>query len=235
MPKRYEGGTSARTVLEQLIRDRRQTFEEFVCSAETFARDHGESGTLSVRHLQRLVAGHQPQDTLRPATARLLERILGVSVGNLLAAPTPASDTPHLTHVETERAREFRVAIAVIVNDSDVLIVRRRDSPNEDISWQFPAGVVKPGMQPEIIAVREAFGETGVHCAADRTLGCRLHPITKVLCNYVLCRYLSGEAKNLDHAENTCVTWVDKATLTRFIPSAQIYAPVLDALSIRGT
>lgn len=46
-----------RTLLERMIKERRQTFEEFAEFAEVLAREHGESGTVSVRHLQRLVAG----------------------------------------------------------------------------------------------------------------------------------------------------------------------------------
>ncbi|MGO1049300.1 hypothetical protein [Crossiella sp. CA198] len=85
-----------RTVLEQLIRDRRQTFEEFVEFAEEFARDQKEQGTLSVRHLQRLVAGRRsdggPLGSVRPATARLLERIFGVSIDELLSEPSDIPD-----------------------------------------------------------------------------------------------------------------------------------------------
>ena len=62
----------ARTLLEQRIRERCLIFKEFVPHAEDFARDHDEPGTLSLRHLQRLVSRREP-DTLRPATARLLE------------------------------------------------------------------------------------------------------------------------------------------------------------------
>ncbi len=72
-------GRPPRTVLEQRIRERRQTFEEFATFAEQFAVEHGEPGTLSVRHLQRLVAGRHPDGRpiaqVRPAAARLLERI----------------------------------------------------------------------------------------------------------------------------------------------------------------
>lgn len=81
----------ARTVLEQKIRERRQTFEEFTEYAEAFAREHGEPGTLSVRHLQRLAAGRgpngQPLGPVRPVTARLLEHILGLSIDDLLSRP----------------------------------------------------------------------------------------------------------------------------------------------------
>lgn len=80
-----------RTVLEEKISERSQTVEEFAEFAETFARDHGEAGTLSARHLQRLVSGRGPQDRplgrLRPPTARLLERIFNLSIDELLAPP----------------------------------------------------------------------------------------------------------------------------------------------------
>jgi hypothetical protein len=83
-----------RTLLEQMIKERRQTFEEFAEFAEVFAREHGESGTISQRHLQRLVAGRgtggEPLGAVRPATARLLERIFGVSVEELLSPPVEA-------------------------------------------------------------------------------------------------------------------------------------------------
>ena len=84
-----------RTLLEQMIKERQQTFEEFAEFAEVFAREHGEPGTISVRHLQRLVAGRgtsgQPLGAVRPATARLLERIFGVSVEELLSPPAAAA------------------------------------------------------------------------------------------------------------------------------------------------
>lgn len=80
-----------RTVLEQKIRERRMTLEEFVTYAENFAREHGEPGTLSLRHLQRLVAGKgpkgQPLGPVRPATARLLERIFEMDNSELLSSP----------------------------------------------------------------------------------------------------------------------------------------------------
>ena len=53
------GDGSARTLLELLIRQRRMTQAEFAEYAEKFAREHHEPGTLSVRHLQRLVSGRR--------------------------------------------------------------------------------------------------------------------------------------------------------------------------------
>ncbi|MGH3935017.1 MAG: hypothetical protein ACRDS1_08585 [Pseudonocardiaceae bacterium] len=74
----------ARTLLEHRIRQRCMTFEEFVDHAESFARDHHESGTLSLRHLQRLASG-KATGTLRPPTARLLEHLFGEPITALLA------------------------------------------------------------------------------------------------------------------------------------------------------
>jgi hypothetical protein len=80
-----------RTLLEQHIRQRCMTYEEFVQYAEGFARDNHELGTLSLRHLQRLVSG-RPLGSLRPATARLLERLLGEPITTLLAPPKTLAD-----------------------------------------------------------------------------------------------------------------------------------------------
>jgi 8-oxo-dGTP diphosphatase len=124
----------------------------------------------------------------------------------------------------------LRVAIAVVVKDSEVLIVCRRGADGSGITWQFPAGMVKPGVPPEIVAVHETLGETGVHCAVMRRLGSRVHPITNVFCDYLLCEYLAGDAANVDVVENVSVVWVDKRALTRFIPADQIFPPVLEAL-----
>ncbi len=80
-----------RTVLEQRIRQQCMTYEEFVQHAETFARDNHEPGTRSLRHLQRLVSG-RTQSALRPATARLLEGLLGEPIATLLAPPRIIAD-----------------------------------------------------------------------------------------------------------------------------------------------
>ncbi|WP_143115974.1 transcriptional regulator [Lentzea xinjiangensis] len=81
-----------RTLLEQKIRERPQTFQEFVDFAEAFAREHDEPGSIGLRHLKRLVAGQKSSGepigpTLQPATARLLERIFDVGIDVLLSPP----------------------------------------------------------------------------------------------------------------------------------------------------
>jgi 8-oxo-dGTP diphosphatase len=124
----------------------------------------------------------------------------------------------------------LRVAIAVVVRDGQVLLVCRRGEEAGGISWQFPAGMIKPGVRPEAVAVRETLAETGVHIAVQEPLGQRLHPVTGVVCVYFRCTYLAGTAANADALENVDVMWVDLAEVTRFIPAQQIFPPILTAL-----
>ncbi|MGQ4513650.1 NUDIX domain-containing protein [Streptomyces sp. DW26H14] len=129
---------------------------------------------------------------------------------------------------ETIQAQALRVAIAIVTRGEEVLLVCRRGDAS--LSWQFPAGMVKPGGSVEAVAIQETHAETGVHCAVRESLGSRVHPQTGVLASYVLCDYLAGEASNLDSVENLDVSWVPRTALTRFIPADRIYAPILTAL-----
>jgi 8-oxo-dGTP pyrophosphatase MutT (NUDIX family) len=125
-------------------------------------------------------------------------------------------------------AQALRVAIAVVVRHGEVLLVCRRGDAG--LSWQFPAGVVKPGVDPATVAVQETHAETGVHCAVRQYLGQRLHPTTGVEADYHLCDHLAGEATNRDPLENLDVAWVAISDLPRFIPHDRIYPPILAAL-----
>lgn len=221
--------TPARTVLEERIKTGlKMTYEEFVEHAMEFARIHDEPGTLSVRHLLRLVAGVRkdgtPLGSMRPANARLLERIFDLPISQLLSPPERTA--------RQADGHPLRVAIAVVLRGSEVLVVRRRGDDLGSTSWQFPAGMVKPGAAPETIAVRETLSETDVHCVVRGGLGTRLHPATRVLCDYVLCDYVAGVAKNVDDFENADVMWVDKSSLVGLIPAERIYRPVLKALDL---
>jgi 8-oxo-dGTP pyrophosphatase MutT (NUDIX family) len=130
---------------------------------------------------------------------------------------------------EISQAQAFRVAVAVVLRGSDVLLVCRRG--DESLSWQFPAGTVKPGRNAELVAVEETRAETGIRCAIRQRLGERVHPKTGVLVEYHLAEYLMGEAENRDPDENSDVAWVPRADLTRFIPEQHIYPPILEALA----
>lgn len=131
-------------------------------------------------------------------------------------------------HGGPAQAQALRVAIAVVVRGGDVLLVCRRDDAK--LSWQFPAGIVKPGASPQAVAVQETHAETGVHCAIRQHLGQRLHPVTGALCDYWLANYVAGDARNADMIENMDVAWAPRANLTRFIPADRIYPPITQAL-----
>ncbi|MEV6975172.1 NUDIX hydrolase [Kitasatospora sp. NPDC093806] len=131
---------------------------------------------------------------------------------------------------DTPAAQVLRVAISVVVRQGEVLLVCRRDDDASGITWQFPAGVIKPGTKPETATVREALDETGVHCAIRQNLGSRLHPVTGVICEYFLCEYLTGEATNSDTIENVDVMWVPRNSVARFISADTIFPPILAAL-----
>jgi 8-oxo-dGTP diphosphatase len=113
-----------------------------------------------------------------------------------------------------------------VLRDDQVLLVRRRNEA-AGITWQFPAGIVKPGEQPEDVAVRETFAETGIHCSVTEHIGGRLHPVTGVLCDYFRCPYLAGDAANQDNVENAAVIWAQRRDVARFIERDGIYPPVL--------
>ena len=117
-------GRPARTLLEQLIRDERgETFEEFVVFAENFAGRHRLPGTLSLRHLLRLVSGRKtdgsPLGAPRPATANLLERIFGVPADELLSAPRsePADQATVELRQRLNAARHVDMAVIDLLRE----------------------------------------------------------------------------------------------------------------------
>lgn len=130
--------------------------------------------------------------------------------------------------VRQPEAQALRVAIAIVVRGAEVLLVCRQDG--DDISWQFPAGIVKPGGSAAKVAVRETLDETGVHCLVREHLGDRVHPRTRAVCDYFICDYVHGEAINGDASENVAVAWAPIRDLARFIPTDRIYPPILNAL-----
>jgi hypothetical protein len=61
-------------------------------------------------------------------------------------------------------------------------------------------------------------------------LGSRLHPHTRVNCEYFLCEYLTGDVENRDAQENVDAVWVPKRDITRFLPADRIFTPIMRAL-----
>jgi hypothetical protein len=118
-----ERNTQPRTVLESLLRQRDQTYEEVADDFERLARKLGEHGaSISARHLRRLASGERTGTT--PTTRRVLQAMFGRSMDELLQ-PIPSDGTPaqldstalSSTHVQKEalgraalRARSFGLA-----------------------------------------------------------------------------------------------------------------------------
>lgn len=175
-------------------------------SVRTIATWHADPAIVPRPEMQQLL------DTSHERAGEMVQRRFG-----LMTRPPAAAE-----------AQALRVAIAIVVRGEDVLLVCRRGDGS--LSWQFPAGVVKPGAAPEAVTVQETHAETGVHCAVREHLGSRLHPVTGVMASYYLCDYLAGEASNRDPLENLDVSWAPRAALARFIPADNIYPPIMTAL-----
>lgn len=189
----------------------RATNEDFAnrlgVAVRTVAGWHQRPGTVPRAEIQEAL------DTIYGrASAPVLRRF------SVLSRPTAAVETQAL-----------RVAIAVVTRGDEVLLVCRRG--DDSLTWQFPAGMVKPGASAEAVAIAETHGETGVHCSVRQPLGSRIHPAKGVLCEYYLCDWLMGDASNRDPLENSDAQWVPISSLPRFIPLDLIYPPILEVLA----
>lgn len=200
---------SLATALQAALRMTNEQFAEHLdVSVRTVAGWHADPDTVPRNDTQQLL------DTAYERASASVQRRF-----RLLARPKP----------NAMEAQALRVAIAVVIRDDEVLLVCRRGS--DSLSWQFPAGVVKPGASPAVVAVEETHAETGVRCAVRAQLGSRVHPTTGVVAEYLACDYLMGDAANRDPLENADVAWVPRSALTRFIPKQSIYPPILEALA----
>lgn len=103
------------------IRDLGMTLDEFVVYAEEFAHDHGERGTISIRHLQRLISPREQPAALRPATRRLLENVFSTSITELLGPARAGSVDVGVAEWEREAAEVARLVAASARVDPEAL------------------------------------------------------------------------------------------------------------------
>ena len=120
------------------------------------------------------------------------------------------------------------IAAAVIINDGQVLLVRRQVKEGA-LSWQFPAGEVEPGESDDDAAVRETQEETGLTVRPTGSLGERVHPNTGRTMIYTACDVIDGKAYVADEEELAEVAWCDRATLTDYVPYP-FFGPVQEHL-----
>ncbi|WP_460397903.1 tetratricopeptide repeat protein [Actinophytocola sediminis] len=133
--------------------ERGETFEEFAAYAEEFARRHKLAGTLSLRHLLRLVSGRRADGsalgTPRPATADLLERIFGLTISELLASPTTVSSDR-----ETTELRQ-RLSAARHVDRTVIELLREQLSALRRLDRQMGAVVAYDEVRQKVEQVRQ--------------------------------------------------------------------------------
>lgn len=128
-----------RTALEAKIRERDMTLEEFAEYSETITRSHPNVGTLSLRHLQRLITGTVDADRVRPATRRLLELIFGVPARELLA-PFDASESDRAADAPPESAElNHLIAAARRVDGSAIELLSEQIDNIRRIDRRFGA------------------------------------------------------------------------------------------------
>jgi 8-oxo-dGTP pyrophosphatase MutT (NUDIX family) len=188
-----------------------------------------EAGDSSSSDTPAIDSSHIESDV--SSNARSLEiHFYGPMGGQVnISSPGASQQVNYVSNPSGEGSESLRVSIAILVRGECLLLVRRRES-YRGLSWQFPAGVIKPGQADREVVVGETYAETGVHCQVRNKLGKRVHPITSVICEYYYCEYVSGEPNNRDPVENSTVSWVNYRKIHRLIPMYQIYEPVIGCL-----
>ncbi|MDN5894884.1 MAG: NUDIX domain-containing protein [Nocardioides sp.] len=113
-------------------------------------------------------------------------------------------------------------ATAVVLNNDDVLLVKRSDNGK----WSPVTGIVDPGEHPAATAVREVAEETGIDCAVEELVWVNVTPPTvhvngdraQYLDHTFRCRYLCGEPYPADE-ESSEVAWFPADSLPPMDPS----------------
>jgi len=147
-----------RTVLEQVMRDRRETAEEFSRSALRWAREHRESGRIGARHVQRLASGRRadgrPLGPVLPATRRLLEGMLGMPIDVLLGPPK--ADGSVVAPAVVEFGSELRALLSTArrVDPAVVDVFRRQLAEIRSLDRQIGALAVREELAAKAEQVR---------------------------------------------------------------------------------
>jgi hypothetical protein len=117
MAGRSHDGMAPRTLLEHLLHQRDQTYEEVAARFEAVARSSGERATMTARHLRRLASGER--GGAAPVTRRILQSMFNQPSDALLgpwdrdgsaAVTNPKSDREMLA-MAAQRARDFTLAV----------------------------------------------------------------------------------------------------------------------------
>lgn len=113
---------------------------------------------------------------------------------------------------------QMAITVGIVQYDNHVLMVKRRKEEN-NLSWGFPATMLKPQDDIAKRIVKETFSETGIKTDFVSLIGTRIHPDTKTVTYYCALKYIKGEIENYDEDENAAVQWVPVKTYRDFITS----------------
>lgn len=205
---------------------------QHACALQAALRETQDEFSARLGVSRRTVAmwHERPEVVLQPAAQRELDKSLDKLTESQQIRFARQLRSDDRTDAGNLDKVALTVAIAIVVSEDKVLLVCRRDADPSGITWQFPAGIVKPGASAQTIAMRETLAETGVHCSVRATLGNRIHPLSGVFCEYFLCDYLTGSVQNKDPDENIDAIWAPRDSISRFIRPDTIFPPVLEAL-----
>lgn len=131
----------------------------------------------------------------------------------------------------TAVGREVHVAVGIIVNSQDeVLITRRPEHAHQGGLWEFPGGKVESGETLEAALRRELTEELGVEVEAARPL-IRIHhtyPDKRVLLDVWRIERYRGQPQGL---EGQPLRWLHPAAMTNALfPAAD--TPIINALRL---
>jgi 8-oxo-dGTP diphosphatase len=110
---------------------------------------------------------------------------------------------PFCGSCETAFFEDPKVAVAVVIEQNDQVVLQRRTIDPGSGLWTFPSGYVDRGEPLEEAAVREAWEEVGLQVELQRLLGVYSSPGETVVLNVFVATPQAGRLQSLD--ENDAV------------------------------
>ncbi|TWP45814.1 hypothetical protein FKR81_38235 [Lentzea tibetensis] len=151
----------------ELLRQRRQTAEEFSEQAEKYAREHELDATLSARHVHRLTSGvradGRPLGPVRQSTRRLLEEMLSVPIERLLE-PVYKSAQEWPVLADDDLGLQARIAAGRNVDAHTVALLRQKLDITRVIDRRLGASALLGELRAQIgqmeHALRDVLNQT---------------------------------------------------------------------------
>lgn len=109
----------------------------------------------------------------------------------------------------------MKVAAAIILKESKVLIAKRASHKTLAGFWEFPGGKIEPDETPEDCLKRELHEELDIEIIVGDFLAEHIHDYGtfQILLKGYLCSFVSGSFKMTDHDE---IKWVDVRDLPEY-------------------